>query len=90
MGGNTTGVFSGVSTDFGVGDGRAKFQWGEKGGAILYINLCLNALKDRYISSLAHITLVQMVSSKALHGMVGFIFTVSAQIAIKSQKDRIL
>ena len=93
MGGNAAGVFSGGSTvvaDFGVGDGRAKFQWGKKRGMTLYVSLCLNAPKDTYISSFAHITLVQVVSSKALPGMVGFIYTVSTPITIKSQKHRII
>lgn len=33
MGGNATGMFSGgttVAADFGVGDGRAKSQWGKR------------------------------------------------------------
>lgn len=93
MGGNATGMFGGGSTavaDFGVGDGRAKLQWEIKGGTTLHIKPCLNAPKDTYISSLAHITLVQVVSSKALPGLVGFIYSVPTQITIKSQNYRII
>ena len=78
MGGNTTGMFSGGSiadADFGVGDGKAKFQWGKKGEIVFHINPCFNDPKDTDVSSLPYITHVKAVSSKALHGMVGFIYT---------------
>lgn len=76
MVGNTTGMFSGhIIVDFGVGDGRAKFQRGKKEGTALHINPCFNAPKDTDVSSLPYITHMKVVSSKALQGMIGFIYT---------------